>query len=361
MLDESFFRPHFDDPAFWFLAYGLGGLFLLAVGFSFVAIVLRRRNDRAIARRKRLKKEWEAMLLKMLAGEVTVMAFQESVFGKDRPFFLSFLYRYARRLKGKDLRTVQQVAAPLLHVGTARLKRGSAEERAHRIQMLGQLGFPAHEEAVVAALDDPAPLVAMAALRALTQHGGAAHLPALIEALPRFASWSTQSLAALLQKAGPAAGPPLREMLADAEQPARVRVIAAEALRLLDDLEAAEEAARVAGRTSEPTAVREAALRLLARVGQRAHLPLVRSLTEEDYDERVRIRAFEALSQRADASEAPRLEAALHDDSRWVALHAAEGLRRLGRTDLLRTLAASDHPRAALAQQAVTEQTLISA
>jgi HEAT repeat protein len=65
----------------------------------------------------------------------------------------------------------------------------------------------------------------------------------------------------------------------------------------------------------------------------------------------VRAAATRALASLGSADEREWLRSALEDPSPWVALEAAEGLLESGGADVLRALAASDHPRAVLAQQ----------
>jgi len=225
----------------------------------------------------------------------------------------------------------------------------SAEVRARAVQTLSLLGADAHRAEVRRALDDPSPLVAMVAARALARGRDPDHAAAILLHLERFDEWSPRFLAAMLASMGPDAAAPLCDTLADPSRSASARAVAADALRALHDLPAADVAAAVLG-TSTDREIVAACLRLLAALGRPAHLPRIRPLLTSP-DAVVRAAAIRALAGVGSADEREWLRSALEDPSPWVALEAAEGLLESGGGDILHALAASDHPRAVLARQ----------
>ena len=97
-----------------------------------------------------------------------------------------------------------------------------------------------------------------------------------------------------------------------------------------------------------------ACLRLLANVGGREHLPLLRSLCFSR-DSTMRALAASALGKLGEKSDGKILLEAFNDPSAWVALHAARGLKSLSATQDLHRLAAQDHPRKDTAKQVLRE------
>lgn len=69
----------------------------------------------------------------------------------------------------------------------------------------------------------------------------------------------------------------------------------------------------------------------------------------------VRAHALTALARLGSSDDAGVLRDALGDESSWVAIHAATGLKEAGHLTLLRSLAGSDHPRAEPARQVLSD------
>jgi HEAT repeat protein len=96
-------------------------------------------------------------------------------------------------------------------------------------------------------------------------------------------------------------------------------------------------------------------LRLLAEVGRRDHLPIVRTLAKGD-DVMIRAQALHALGLLTDGSDVPVLVEAMADPSPWAAMHAARGVREAGGRALLEDMVGSDHVHARLAGQVLNEE-----
>ncbi len=352
----AFFDVSFDDPVFRLALFMLEALIVLAFVFTAVAVGLRVANDRRAARRKRLDALWRPLLLEALAGDRPVADLCARVPRRSRFYFCAFLYRFARKVRGPEREPLRAAARPFLPELREGLRKAAPEARARRLQILGLLGFPDYVEDLVSALDDPSPLVAMVAFRNLARREHPAFAPLLLEKLPRFEDFNHDSLAALLAGVGFEAAAPLRRALADAGRPAWVRAVAAKALGRLGDVAAADLAADVLGACEDPE-LTFAALELIGRVGEERHRAAVearlRSAGEEE-----RLHAVRALGALGGAGVRAALRRALDDPSPWVALAAAERLKQIGAADLLRALAASTHPRTALFEQVLTDNSL---
>jgi HEAT repeat protein len=153
----------------------------------------------------------------------------------------------------------------------------------------------------------------------------------------------------MLAGMGPAAVPELLAAFDDPAQPAEARAIAADALRALHVLEAADVAAALLG----PARHRElvaASLRLLEKLGRPEHLAVVQALLSSD-DDLIRAHAIAAFAALAAPAELELLVPALEDRSRRVALAAARALRLHRDGAALRALAQGDHPHAMIAAE----------
>jgi HEAT repeat protein len=334
-----------------YLAATIAALFALALLLAAATLTLRALTERRIARVARLEADWTPHLLEVLSGDRTPPSLAARIAAGDRVQFADFLLRFVRRLKGPERDLLVALAAPFLEDVASRAHGGTAEDRALAVQMLGTLGPAQHAAAVRAALDDPSPLVAMTAARALARQGNAAHVGAILERLPRFREWSPGFLAAMLAAVGPDAAPALRVLLADAHREPGDRAVAADALRMLHDLPAADAAGDVV-RVATDADLLAAALRLLGAVGGAAQAPAVRAACGRP-DAVVRAQACAALGAIGGAQDRELLRAALDDASPWVVLHAARSLAKVGGAALLH--AAADRPGAGLVRQVAAE------
>lgn len=313
----------------------LCGLALVLGGLAVALRLSRTRRERTVAR---LEADWEPAVLDSLYGD-SEPTDGDAIGRRDQLPYVQHLVRLALRLRGAERERLGALAAPMLPRVAAQARSGDEATRARAVHTLAVLGMPRYAPAIARALDDRSPLVSMVAARALARPEHAAHSRAIMAHLERFEGWSSHYLASLLAGIGPAAATPLRAALANPARPAWVRVAAGDALATINDPEAAAVAATVIEQSREETAARAdlvcACLRLLARVGRAEHAPVVRALLA-DPDSAVRVHAVSALAELGEGDDADRLCAALHDTSEWVALRAAEGLRRLRRPDLLR-------------------------
>lgn len=325
----------------------------LALFLALYTIHLRLANRRKARRWKRQEERWEPQLQKILVGEISPTAAWRHVARRDRKYFVDFLLRFADGLPGADQQMLIRTAAAFLVDVDRQMKKIDVERYARSIRTLGFLGLETFSAEVIAALDDPSPLVNIVAARALLRNGRRDYIEAVLARAHRFEEWSSGFLASMLAAAGPEAGPPLRQILFEVSRPEWLRAAAADALLEQNDVRAGDLAARVlrgpAGR--ELTA---AALRLIKRTGRPEHSAVVRPFCDSS-DFAIRAHAVSALASLGDARDREGLRRFFDDPSSWVAIHAARALRENG-LEVLRELAASGHPRAKLALQVLWEQ-----
>lgn len=335
------------------LFFVIAAAVLVVMGFALAAVVFRIRNERKARRWARLEAKWEPVIVPVLSGVEPSTRLIERVAPGEELHFVDFVYRYARRLRGRERIVLAELALPYLPPIARRVHKGDPEQRARAVQTLSVLGLPRYAETVVGALDDPSPLVAMIAARTLARAEYVEHAGEVLARLHRFEAWSPKFLASMLAGMGAAVSPTLRVTLADGGVRAEIRAVAADALRKLNDLGAADVAARILATERHPELL-AATLRLLRRVGRPEHVPLVRALVDSA-DFVVRAQAISALGRLGRPEDLAPLRQAFEDSSPWVALHAARGLRHLDRGATLRAIARSDHPRASFARQILAE------
>lgn len=336
-----------------FLAISIGVLLVFALSFAIAVVLLRFRNERKAVKWHRLEQKWDDAILRALDGETEPTAFGTLVAPDEEVFCVNYLLRYARWIKGLERDRLIELAQPYLHHIVPRAQARDAQRRARAVQTLGELGVAAHPDVVVRALDDPSPLVAMVAARALARREHPQHLGPVLAHLHRFTTWSPNFLASMLASMGPAAAPALRAELTNPQHPPSVRAVLATALSYLYDYDAANIGVRVLEAEQDREVV-AATLRLMGRVGREEHLPLIRRFAlSEDFV--VRAAAASTLGAMGREEDLVLLREACQDDSRWVALHAARALRDAGDIDSLQELAASGQARATLALQVLAE------
>ncbi|MDH3725678.1 MAG: HEAT repeat domain-containing protein [Thermoleophilia bacterium] len=329
-------------------------LVMVAVNLALAAVVvgLRWRNERTARRWHRWEERWQPPILDLLAGDATPECLHEEVTASEAKGLVDICARFARRLTGHDRRLVCEVARPFLLQLRPKLASRRAAERARAVQTLGELGFADHAEHIVGALDDASPLVAMLTARTIARHGETEHVEAVVGRLDRFELWSPALLAAMLAAVGPQIAAGLRARLAEATGPLPTLVVSARALALLRDVPAADIAADGLHRDAHPELL-AAQLRLIQALGRASHIGPVRAMATHP-EPTVRAHAMAALGRIGAHGDRVLLRRGIDDESPWVAVHAAHALRQLDGVDELEALAASEHPRALVAAEALT-------
>ena len=320
------------DQAFGVLLLSIGILLLCTCGFIGASVLLRVRNNRIDRQWARLAARWDPVMLDVLSGAAPVDALEALVPREDSRRFVEYLMRYARRIRGAERVLITGLAGPHLYVVSGDLANGNVERRAQAAHMLGELGPIRYRSELLTALDDPAPVVVMIAAKALSRDYRADDAPRLIESVSRLSLLTSRMLVAMLHQLGPQAAWAFRQTLADPRQPAKPRAVAAKVLAGFNDQASADIAAAVLDQTNDVD-LRVAALQVIERVGTADHLPLARRLTK-DPEPAVRGSAIKILGTQGNEADVPLLVDALEDPVSWVAIHAAEGLRRRGRAVL---------------------------
>lgn len=361
---DALFGLELQDRAFAILAVAIAVLLLATAGFAVLTLALRYRNRRRAERWSRLEAAWERLLLDVLAGDEEPEALRRRVDDGDRSFFVDFLLRYAERVRGAELERIRALARPYLGTVAEQLDADEPMRRALAVRTLATLGSRDHTEAIVRALDDPSPVVTMAAAHALAEEGGPSYAAEILDRLDRYELWSAPFVTQLLVSMGDAAVPDVERVYADPDAPPEARAVCADALSRIGPAASADLAAEVlakldlesAARTADETTFGDerelliASLKLLARLGRPEHVPLVRRLARAP-DPIVRAMAVTALGELGGAEDRSLLTSALRDPARWVALHAARALQSMGETGPLADLARSDGERATLARE----------
>ncbi len=331
----------------------VAALFLATLFFSVHVVVLRLRNRARERRRAIFDDRWRDSLLRAIADPDAIGDLRTLVRENEHLHFVGFAVQYARRLRGEGRAALREIVRPYLGEVVARADATSVEVRARAVQTLGLLGLPEHAEKVISALDDPSPLVAMVAARALAQEESPAYAAAVLERLPRFDGWNRRFLASMLAAMGLQVAGTLRAALADAQVRPSVRAVLAEALQLQGDLLAGDVAVEVLQSAGDPD-LQVAVLRLLHAVGRPEHASAVRPFVDAA-DPAVRASALSALGAVGAESDVPRLLQAMADPLPWIALSAARAANLAGARSALVEIGESESRVAPLARQVLAE------
>jgi HEAT repeat protein len=337
------------DRILGFLLMVTGVLLAATTGFALLTVALRFRHMKTSALGAELERRWKPLLLGALSDPAEAVKLTGTVGPGEELYFVDQVWEMARRVRGAERETLTRIGRPYLRVLVKRSKDRDPEVRARAVQTLGVMGMPDHADLILAALDDPSAHVAMTAARALARKENPQYAPAVLARLDRFQTWNQRYLAAMLAGVGRDASKYLRRILADDSKSDWSRTVAASALALQRDLEAADLAANILEKSAEGE-LSAASATLLGATARPDHLPILRRLSSSP-NYVVRMIALEALAPLGDLGDQSRLEAALHDSSPWVALRAAYALRELGGTEALEKLADSKDERAVLARE----------
>lgn len=334
----------------------LGSILLLVLcmlGFAAMAAVLRLRNRRTQREWEAREARWEQPLLAVLSGEATPGSLWQLVEDEEQLYFVDYLLRYARRVRGSTRHVLEELARPYLHPVVERMTGGDAERRARAVETVAMLGFGPNAARIAAALRDPSPLVSMIAARCIARQQRPEYVDVVLAEAAHLTDWSPRQLSAVLVSMGPAAMAALRHALEDPHLPPALRAVTAESLRQLHDPDAMASAERVLA-TATDREVLAATLRLVAELGGHEQSPAVRPFLTHP-DPVIRSAAIQALTTTADAHDVTLLQHGIDDESGWVAIQAARALRSTGQSEVLRDLARSDQPRSPLARQVLLE------
>ncbi len=312
----------------------VGLLLVLNLLFAAGVVLLRIRSDYRARRFTRIENTWDPIVVGVVSGADQDVP---SIPDAEAEHILQIAGRFARRLRGPDRDKVQAFAAPVVGLLHRDLTSRSPETRAAAVELLGVLALESYGDSIVNALGDPSPRVSLVAARALLQPESSRHVPAVLEQIHRYATWSPSLMSSMLAQAGTDAVVDLRLYLADTERPSQARAVVAGALRLLRDPLSAQVAADSLG-SHDPELV-VACLRLLETVGSSTQAEAVRGLVDHPAFF-VRSEAVTVLGRIGDARDVETVAAMAEWDSPWVAIRSARALLDLGERSLLEELAA---------------------
>ncbi|NQV38287.1 MAG: HEAT repeat domain-containing protein [Candidatus Marinimicrobia bacterium] len=332
------------------LVFVLLGIALL---LALMTIYLRFRNMAMSKRWRKLEEKWNSIIIQIISEKVPIERLTATIHKSEKLYFIQFLMRFAERFTGKEFKIIEQLARPFLPLIVERSQGGNPERRARAIQTLSVLGFDEFSYSIVKSLDDESPMVAMVAARSLARKDYSDYIKFILPRMDRFENWSLNYFSSLLTSFGPGALKEIRNTYGDPAQSSRIRVACMSAMRNLSDLEGVPVAQRVLGETDDIELL-ATTLRFIKKMGSQKQHDAVRPLIEHK-DFIVRANALSALGRIGSTADEVCLKKGLEDDSNWVAVHAAKALLLLGMKRALELIADSNHPRANLANQVLTE------
>ncbi len=317
---------------------------IIALIFWVTSQVLRHQNQKKAKNWKAREAQWNPYLPKVLERQKPPEVLWERVSKAEQLYFVDYLYSYAQRLneERKDLndpeyRMLIQLAEPYLEPLIKRMDSPDEELRARAVETIGKLSPFRYQEQILSALYDDSLLVAYAAFRTLVYLKNADYVPQIINVLERFATFQPNYLAILLAHL-PQQESTIRAIVGLATYKKNelwlrlVGLYTLEAWRELDILKYAD-LATYARDQEESELIRALVFRLLLRLEHTEELEnLVLDFAAED-SPLLRSHAMYALSLCQIKRREELLELGLSDDSRWVAIEAANSFERLENTE----------------------------
>jgi hypothetical protein len=316
------------SPALIAVVLSTAAMFAVAISFLVAAARLRRSNMHKAKVWQRLEGELGEVIAGIALGKAGVEALHERVASSEHMLLLDYLYKsVVRDPDARRRRLYREAAKPYLHLLMDRARTGDVWQRARAIRSLGELAGVRCEAVVVAALDDPAPHVAMTAARMYARLG-LGGVEALLQRIDRYLSWDRRLLRSILVSFGSPAVGPLHALLADEGASDQVRAVCADALAALEFAAAGDTAAAIL-QSPHDTDLHAAALRLLRAPATATQREVVRRLCTSR-DEVLRTQAMACLARIGEGADMAALVRALSDPSPWVVRSARNGLEARG-------------------------------
>jgi hypothetical protein len=327
---------------------------IISVSYALYALRVHIRRARTENRKTMLFASWNEVLFEILSGDRLLPELHDYVAKGDELFFLDFLTGYTRRLKGFELQQVRMLAQPYMKKLESRLEHVDNELRARTIRTAGELGFDMFANRIRDAVRDESPLVRMVASQVLLRYGDLQDLELVLEHVHEYATFSRSYLATLISSTGDDAGLILRRVYGNSEVDMYTRAVCADALELMNDVEAVDTARHVL-REQLSTDLAVSSLHLVRSLGDSRAVEEVKRHVQSD-NMIVRAHALSAYGAIAGKEAVPILTAEISHPSPWVARHAVEGLLELGEISILQQYADSQKPGAVVAQQLLDEE-----
>ena len=315
-----------SSPAMGVLLLSTATMFAVALSFLVAAWRLRRANNRKAAAWARLEASWGTLVESVALGYAEPEALHRRIASKQWLIFLDYLYKLSVSEKRPERRALyRELAHPYVDVLEGRAREGDVWQRARAIRTIAELVGGDVNGAVMAALDDDAPHVALTAARTYARLGLGPIEP-LLDRIERYQAWDRRLLRLTLSSLGPGAAPALHARFTDRSAAPRIRAVCADALADLSGIDANESAVAVL-REETDVDLRAAALRLMRAPASERHRFVVRSLCAAE-DPVVRAQAVACLARIGNDADLGEVERALADLSPWVVINASRGLSR---------------------------------
>jgi len=350
---QNFLLISRQDQVFFILILSILFLMLFVIFLGLATFYLRIRNYLKYKKFSQLEKMWEPLLLDILSEDRPPEDIQAYVNHESMWQFLSYLSRYIAVVDGDARTQLVKAGNPYIKNIIQKLKSWKIEKRAEVISLMNRLEPEKYDVEFRKALNDPSFLVNIVAARALARKGQTENGEVILENLERFNIWSVNLLSSVIAQVGSSLAPALRNLMLNRDKPDWQRVIAIETLIKLYDFKSGDYCDEICS-AGDNREVLAAYLRLMRIIAEEKHIPAIRKLCERD-DPVILSNAVRILTQISTDEHEACYKKAMDNPSIWVVINASWGLKEAGKLDILRKYAYSDHPRAELARQVLTE------
>jgi hypothetical protein len=342
-----------QDQVFFILILSILFLLFFVIFLGFTTFYLRIKNHLRFKKFSQLEKVWEPILLDILSEDRSPEDVQAYVNQDSMWQFLSYLSRFIAVVDGDARKQLIDAGSPYIKHVVRKLRSWKIEKRAEVISLMNRLDPEKYDNEFRKALNDSSFLVNMVAAKALARKGQTENGEAILDNLDRFHIWSVNLLSSVIAQVGISLAPALRNLMLNRNKPVWQRVIAIETLIKLYDFKSGDYCEDICSE-GENREVIAAYLRLMRLIADERHASAMRKLCERD-DPVILSNAVRVLTQISTEENETCYKKAMDNPSIWVVINVAWGLKESGKLDILRKYAYSDHPRAGLTRQILTE------
>jgi len=353
-LRSKFMSLTREDRIFLILLISILLLFFIVLLLVSAAFLLRLKNNRARRRFTRLEKEWEPRIFGILNQENSdPNELYRRIRSGDRIFFIRFIVRILRNLKGEERQMMRDLSQPFVDLLQSRLRSGKQSDQVQVLHLIQEVGIWGFELGVQKLLLHRNRSLGILAMRVICQPDNVLMYPFLISHLHRFRNWDNKLLSSILAEGGADVAPVFRSIIGDSNSDPWLFILSADTLRRLGDY-ASSSVLRERMSLLKNREQITAALRLMEKVGGPEEVPLLLPLLESG-DPVIRSNVIRTVGAVAPDSFIDILMEALSDRSIWVSTAAAVALAKGGLSEALQVQIDTGHPRALLLQQVIAE------
>ena len=312
----------------------------------------RKRNIKKEERWNYFEEKWENPILETLAGSISEEKMLKLVEQGEELYWIDFLVKYAKRLKGSELIIIRSLASPYLDIIKKRADiLSDPEYQARALRTLSQLGDEKYLDMLLDGLKSNSPLVVMIASRELALKGHPEHGKEIVNSLENYIHWDHHFLSAMISNMGTSFLETLREKFLSQETSIELKTVIARSLIKLGDQNASASALELLKSETDLRLI-NSAIYIVENLGTVDDLEIIRPFIEHEQPS-VRISALRAISGLSLSDETDLYKMMFSDTEAAVVLALIEILVNNKNSEILKCFASGKTTKSMLAKEAL--------